>query len=346
MSRILITSGPVYAHLDDNKILSNMARGAWAARFADFMQSNGHDVKRLHNMEWRDYERAVVEEVCTSDAAVMAAAVINYFPKFPFKGKMPTDMQGCTVELVRTPYIIDRVRRVNPTCKLIGCKLTSGEKPRETIAKAQKLIDRSKAHAVIANDKSNLRLKMLCFPDGAVLKFKDAFDEMYDELKRMIEDSHFRTISGSANHDADASQFMDKLIGRYAGLFLKPWADGKRMFGSFAVRRSDGMMMTTPRFKNEKLSAEGCPTVRIHDRSVISSWSKATMNAPLLWEMLRQHPQAAGVVHLHEFLGKVPTFRYAPPGTLRDSDRGPLPSKFNIDNHGFVACVNSDGDIL
>lgn len=32
--KILITAGPVYGRLDDNKLVSNRSRGIWAADFA------------------------------------------------------------------------------------------------------------------------------------------------------------------------------------------------------------------------------------------------------------------------------------------------------------------------
>ena len=352
--RILVTSGPVFGKLDDNKIFSNLARGKWALQFEDYMKRRGHFVWSVHNMEWRAYLESCINLAKVSDAAVMAAAVVNYVPEKPFEGKMPTDMDEVTVKLVRTPYVIDEIRKVNPKCKLIGCKLTSREEKDSTVAKAQQLMDRSKAHAVIANDRDNLKLKMLCFPDGAVVQFDNLFDKLYAELQAMVEDIHFRTECGNLERHEDESSrvLMDKLLKRYSGSFTKPWAGETRKFGSIAVRRSDGLMIATPRKKPaaEDLTSKHCPCVLVANEvfSVKTSGEKATMNAPLLWDVLQQHREAAAVVHLHEFLGGnfVQTFPYAPAGTARDSLRGDLPKKFNIQNHGFVACVGKDGNFL
>ncbi len=79
------------------------------------------------------------------------------------------------------------------------------------------------------------------------------------------------------------------------------------------------------------------------------------MNAPLLIRFAqhvlkaRQHGMMYGgkepvVLHLHEQLPGVPTLPYGPPGTDRDNLRV-LPDgvrAFNIQGHGFVACLDSE----
>jgi hypothetical protein len=345
--KVLVTSGPVFGKLDDNKIFSNLARGKWALQFVDYLRSHGHEVTSIHNMEWRAYLESCINLAKISDAAVMAAAVTNYVPEKPFEGKMPTCMDEVSVKLVRTPYIIDEIRKANPKCKLIGCKLTSREEEASTIVKAQELIDRSRAHAVIANDKSNLRLKMLCFPDGAVLRFEDQFDRLYAELRAMVEDVHFHTVKeGLVEQDQNAHDFMSKLLARYAWMFERRWAAGSKHFGSLAVRCKNGLMLTTPRIKGPRLLSNVCPVVRVVDDFVVTYGDKATMNAPLLWYVLENHPEAAGVVHMHEFLGGVESFPYAPAGTFRDSFRKTYPTRFNIEGHGFVACIDKDGNLI
>jgi len=351
MARVLLTSGAVYAHLDDNKIFSNMARGKWAIKFAEFLQSRGHSVEHLHGLEYGEYRRRCIELAPSIDAAVMAAAVINYMPVAPFHGKMPTDLDRITVELMRTPYVIDEMRRVNPMLKLIGCKLTSREPCDSTVVKAQQLIDRTRSHAVIANDRDNLRIKLLCFPDGAVIPFDDDFDGLYSELEAMIGDVHYRTTlidhrsAQTIPADPDADRLMDLLLDRYASRFPQPWAGGKRNFGSIAVRRSDGLALMTPRVKRDlPIYASDCAIVEVVDMKVIVT-QKATMNAPLLWNVLKQRREAAAVVHLHGDNLSLPTVEYAPPGTFRDSERGAVEASFHIRHHGIVTCVRKDGSM-
>jgi phosphopantothenoylcysteine decarboxylase/phosphopantothenate--cysteine ligase len=347
MAKVLLTSGAVYTHLDDNKILSNMARGKWITRFAEFLRERDHEVELLHGLEYGEYRRRCMELAPHMDAAVMAAAVINYMPVAPFRGKMPTNLDKIAVELIRTPYVIDEMRRINPRLKLIGCKLTSRESRDSTVVKAQQLIDRTRSHAVIANDRDNLKLKLLCFPDGAVLPFDDDFDGLYSELKSMIEDVHYSTtiVDHSLPADPGADRLMNALLDRYRSHFSQPWAGGFRNFGSVAVRRSDGLALMTPRVKGDlPIYASNCVTVEVMGRNVLAS-GKATMNAPLLWNVLKRNERAAAVVHVHTESSSFPVRRYAPPGTVRDSERTSSEASFHIQHHGIVACVNASGEM-
>lgn len=348
MKKILVTSGPVYAHLDDNKILSNLARGKWANHLCEFLHDRGHVTSQLHNTEYWEYKRRCIEEAKWADAAVMTAAVINYIPESPFQGKMPTDLDTVNVQLIRAPYVIDEMRRVNPKLKLIGCKLTSREPIESTIEKAQHLIRRSRAHAIVANDKKNLRLKLLCFPDGAVIPFDNDFSGLYEELERLILDEHFHTVENRmAPARSHELAIMEMILDRYRGRFSRPFAGQSVAFGSVAVR-AHGRILVTPRTKSSGITTDSCILARVEraDRKVITDCGKATMNAPLLWAMLKHHGAAAAVLHLHEELPNVPTLNYAPPGTVRDSIREDLPEAFNIQGHGFVACLNRYGDFI
>jgi len=327
-----------------------MARGKWASRLCDFLALHRHQISMIENMEYHRYKQRCEEEAKWAQAAVMTAAVINYLPEKPFRGKMPTDLDTVDVRLIRSPYVIDEMRRINPKLKLIGCKLTSREPVESTVEKAQKLIERSKAHAVVANDKENLRLKLLCFPDGTVIHFDDDFDGLYEEIERMITDEHFHTVE--ANQESvqpHVMTIMERILDRYRSRFLKDFAGQGRAFGSIAVRaEATGSMVVTPRIKSSMETSSRCPLVRVDldERRVITNGIKATVNAPLLWKMLKNFGAASAILHLHEELPGVPTLDYAPPGTVRDSIRKDLPKTFNIRGHGFIACLNRYGDIL
>lgn len=352
MKEVLITAGPVYAHLDDNKILSNRARGMWASHFRDFIAETGNMTHLIRDMEYWAYKKSCETHAKRVDAAVMTAAVINYIPERPYAGKMPTDKDHIDVRLIRAPYVIDQMRKVNPKLKLIGCKLTSRESVESTIEKAQQLIERSKAHAIVANDKDNLRRKFLCFPDGTVLEYDDDFPGLYRAIEGMILDEHFHTISCNLSDSAPPSwveSIMDKILDRYRDGFLQDFAGGGTAFGSVAVRQPHDMMLTTPRVKHSQLTCKNCVVARVDldKRTVFTQRGlKATMNAPLLWRVLQFHGAAAAVLHLHKELPDVPTYNYAPPGTVRDSIRGDLPKAFNIEGHGSVVCLNRYGDFL
>lgn len=346
--KVLVTSGPVFGQLDDNKIISNLARGIWASRLCEFLSKN-HTIHHIHNKEYWDYRNRCMEMAKGYDAAIMTAAVLNYIPEKPFIGKMPTDLETIDIKLIRSPYVIDEMRKINPKLKLIGCKLTSRESIESTIEKAQKLMSRSKAHAVVANDKQDLKLKLFCFPDGTVIRYNNDFDALNEEIRKMIVDEHFSTDTDGIDvaTPPHVVTIMDTVIDRYHDRFVKMFAGGLKYFGSIAVRCGVDSMFVTPREKS-KVSICNCLMAKVDNfqHKIFTSGGKATANAPLLWDMLTQHGAASAVVHLHEELPGAPVFDYAPPGTVRDSNRGLLSKAFNIKGHGFVACVNKYGDIL
>jgi hypothetical protein len=347
MGKFLVTAGPVFAKLDDNKIFTNRARGLWAKSFHNHLKSLGHEVVLAENLDIESYKNFVLNQVPTLNGAVMAAAVINYMPEVIFNGKMPTDLDHVNVKLVRTPYVIDEIRKINPKLCVIGCKLTSQETPESTIEKAQHLIERSRASAVVANDLSNLKTKFLVFPDGAVLTFENAFDQLFNALTEILTDVHFTTIQGvlHRNPNFESEILINKFLDKFRHRFLK----NNKVFGSIAIRvpTQPNFFLMTPRKKTIDILSSNCVLVHVNHqkRTIYTDTGKATMNAPLLASVLSEHPNAIAALHLHEFLPNVNTLPYAPPGTLRDTFRNTSPP-FNIASHGFIAFLDQSGNIL
>jgi phosphopantothenoylcysteine synthetase/decarboxylase len=126
---VLITAGPVYGRLDDNKLVGNRTRGIWASRFAEHLMKQGYQVTLLladtENWEhlrtrafgsdgritvvthhgYDDYAAKCVGMASTHDAAVMAAAVVNWIPANPITGKMPTKgfKEG---DIIQVPFVL------------------------------------------------------------------------------------------------------------------------------------------------------------------------------------------------------------------------------------------------
>jgi len=368
--KILITGGAVHAFLDSNKIVSNRTRGLWARKFAEYCVNSGHEVTLLlpeiGNKEdefsskfrinvhkgFYDYQKICLHHAETHDVAIMAAAVTNWIPEKPFEGKMPTDVDRILVPFILAPRVIDDMRKVNSKLTLIGCKLTICPTLEETFKLAQKTMEGSKAHAVIANDlKRGLKEKYLCFPDGSIHEFIDDFPGLFRDLLAMIEDEHFRTDAQSfVTNDSrmlDVKQLMVELLQKYGHRFVTKYAGHEKAFGSIAVRTPFGGALMTPREKSKSFQIDACVNVLGMDetgRSILTEdGKKATMNAPLLMRMIRKF-NADYVIHLHEILPDVPTQAYASPGTVRDSLRDLQPA-FNIEGHGFIAAYK-DGKLV
>jgi len=248
--KILITSGPVYGLLDDNKLVGNRTRGIWATRFARWLANRGHDVTLFvadtqekaayehwshdgvpsgangrivtHRGFW-DYQEQCLKFARTHDAAVLASAVTNWIPKIPFPGKMPTigykPGDEMNIPFILAPRVIDGMRKENPKLTLIGCKMTIGATPDEMREYAYKTLHDAKCHAVIANDMGvGLRAKTVLYPDRAQFDFDIGAEEgvnFYKHLEAIITDEHFTTVGV---HPKEAYGADDVGIGKHGKL--------------------------------------------------------------------------------------------------------------------------------
>jgi len=366
MKRILITAGTVYGPLDDNKLVGNRVRGIWATKFAYHLHKQGHKVTLLvadvqqreieqivmanasyiptvctHQGFW-DYQEQCEGFACTHDAAVMAAAVVNWIPKIPFSGKMPTEgyKPGDVIDVpfILAPRVIDVMRAANPNLTLIGCKMTIGASRDEMIEAAYKTLIGAKCHAVVANDMQvGLRTKTVLYPDRAQFDFDmgslrrdNSPEAFYDHVERIILDDHFTTVGVSPKEAysnpvcgtdymayQDAEDLFDRIVDKYRDRFVQKVAGSDRVFGAVAVRTGAGALCS-PREKGALFSKNDAidvlrPTdddfanrrVRVihHGQTLGAQLPKATMNALLLLRHLDAYPRAAAVLHLHEQLG-------------------------------------------
>jgi hypothetical protein len=379
--RVLITAGPVYSALDDNKLVSNRSRGLWAIQLAQFLRDRGHHVilvvpkagevegklKKpaqpvtgtitvLHHDGYQDYVRICLKETRECDWAVMAAAVVNWIPSTTIQGKMPTEgfKEGdeINVKFFLAPRVIDMIRRGNDKCHVIGCKMTSGASGEVLLHHARQTMAGARASAVVANDLQDLKTKLVVYPDGAVVPFGLGTQgiEFTHHLVKLIEDVHYTTSSFQMECIGlpgfkEASEIFDRIVNRYRHRFTGP--EGK-VFGSLAVRVSPGLYLVSPREKGMAFTSLDAVLVDGWDgtRRVQTVNGKATLNAPLLTGMLGVHTRAAAVLHLHEAFPDGPVVPYAPPGTVRDTDRDLSRPYFTIEHHGFIACVNEYGDFI
>jgi hypothetical protein len=393
MKRILITAGTVYGPLDDNKLVGNRVRGIWAWRFAHWLADKGHEVTlfvpdiqeeqmrrvpplhigkmdepsrlriAVHKGFW-DYQERCRVLAREHDAAVMAAAVVNWIPEKPFPGKMPTDAPTGTImsiPFVLAPRVIDSMRKENPNLALIGCKMTIGATEDALVLAAYKTLLAARCNAIVANDmraKAGLKSKLIVHPDRTVVRRTLASpfeaDRFYEHLHQIILDEHYRTRPDVVK----AKKLFDSVVERYRGRFSRRVGDGdEHVFGAVAVR-VEGGALCSPREKDrtfysddavlaESLTEDDCKAhaVRARPLAADSENSRASLNAPLLLRHLEKYPKAAAVLHLHEQLVGMPTVPYAPPSTARDNEReipGPV---YNIEGHGFIAALDANGEV-
>lgn len=378
MKHVLITAGTVYGRLDDNKLVGNRIRGIWATKFACWLNSQGYSVtlllpdtfdkgilkkvletyddpakgtsfEVLYQDGYDSYAEQCYALAPRMDAAVLAAAVVNWIPQNPIKGKMKTEgyAEGDVINIpfYLAPRVIDRMKKINPKLTLIGCKMTAGS-PREDLMRfAYQTLLKGHCNVVVANDLIDLKVKTLVYPDGRQ-KIVDSFEAMYSELKAVIDDKFYRTeshpnpiIVDEAKLEA-AKRLFDEICVCYRDRFMKRPDGQDRVFGSVAVRISEGLALVSPREKGSLFSSKDAVIVTEVDRvrHVVQTADglKATLNAPLLLNVMDKCGEVV-VVHLHEEPKNWDTLPYAPPGSVRDNDRAlPINTPFNLEGHGCI----------
>jgi len=388
MKRILITAGPVYGRLDDNKLVSNRSRGIWAIRFAEYLLKQGHRTTLLvsdtqaqmwgevvgekttmhivRHTGFEDYKAKCYEFAETHDAAVMAAAVVNWIPAEPIKGKMETHgfEEGDRIDIpfVLAPRVINQMRNVNPDLTLIGCKMLVGSERWKLQGAAHGLTLASRAHVVVANDLTSLHQKLLVYPDRTVREFNDEWDAMYGELLAVIEDEHWHTEHTPGVNAEQILSFpfarivFDRVVDKYRDRFTQ--RDPSTAFGSLLVPvppEEGGGYLISPRTKSGSFTSADAvfvPKIDVKNRTIYTGkGAKATMNAALLVRMAQWSQKkaqegscfavpASPVLHLHEQVEGMPTQPYAPPGTDRDNLRTINSATINIEGHGFIALLD------
>jgi DNA / pantothenate metabolism flavoprotein len=383
MKRILVTAGPVYGRLDDNKLVSNRARGLWATDYARWLVQQGRDYQvtllvpdLLFAATWQrcrlldetsaltilthegftDYQQRCQALAPHLDAAVLAAAVVNWIPAAPITGKMPTagyqPGDQIMVPFVLAPRVIDTMKAANPKLTLIGCKMTAGAPYANLITAAYETLLHAHANAIVANDLTELPAKTVVHPDHTEIEFNVKREpyRFYRYLTDLIEDEHYTTILSDGNWRrfdtaTRATTRFTRTVNHHRDAFQPRHPGHDRVFGAVATRLDTGWLCS-PREKGAAFTVDDAvyvPHLDHHARQINAWHHKATLNAPLLIRHLDYYPAAAGVIHLHRQLPDVPTEPYAPPGTVRDSQRtipGPI---YNIAGHGCIACVDENG---
>jgi len=381
--KVLITAGPVYGRLDDNKLVSNRSRGIWAEKYAERLCDQGHDVtllvadtypepmwhgilhrigdpvpKVLRQTGFDDYRAQCMALAPEMDVAIMASAVVNWIPAEPIKGKMTTKGykpgDRVNIPFYLAPHVIDEMKKLNPRITLVGCKMTSGAEYQDMIDAAYDVILHAKANVVVANDLTHgLKDKFLVYQDKTVVPYRKDFKGLFRDLDAVLADEHYHTkvTSPGSFTKVEGGSTFDRIVAKYWDRFIHRSATDNMVLGSICVPQGDNetwhTWLLSPREKGGKsfISYDASIVVDIDGREIKTDGCKATLNAPLLTRVCGKYPTATAILHLHEQLPNVPTVPYAPPGTVRDNDReipGPI---FNIEGHGFIACLDDNLEI-
>ena len=361
MKKILVTGGPVHAHLDSVKIITNRFKGGLMAELADNLSGltevtylspaklgstlPKNQDKRINLIEhsgFEDYMRIVLEIAPQMDAVILGAAVVNLIPTKPFKGKFPSHNYKpgdvIPIDFTIAPRVIDEVKKVVPRTHLFGFKLLDHVPHSELVSAAYDIVLNSGATAVFANDAAILNQVYAVTKERGVHPLLRC--ELVNWIWQMLNDEYYKTEVFESRFVPSESHFrIQGIIEKFADRFTT--VENGMIFGTVAVRYGNGFL-TTGRGKRELNDIVHVVNVTHDNRIVIIAGPrKASLNAPLLAKIF-ENPSVEYIVHYHEQEKGLPSFPYAPPGTMRDSDR-PNHISFNIQEHGCMLLFDKDG---
>lgn len=364
MKKLLITGGPVHAHLDAVKIITNGFAGGLMAQLAEELATRGAEitylcapkagrvvvpkVKKIEVLEhsgFDDYLKKVVDIAPRVDGVILGAAVANLIPANPWKGKFPSHdyKPGDTIPIPFTiaPRVIDEVKKVAPNTHLFGYKLLSGVDYEELIRAAYGIVLEAKATAVIANDATNLQQKFVVTKERGVHPMMQT--DLAAWMWTMLNDRYYSSVFEREVTPAVLEEKrLEALVENYRNRFTR--VENGIIFGTVAVRNGEGFL-TTGRGKRELDEISYVSSVDHSRRKLhIGNYKKASLNAPLLAKMF-ENPKVDYIVHYHEQVKGLPTYSYAPPGTMRDTER-PNKESFNIKEHGCMLLFDKWGKQL
>lgn len=180
-------------------------------------------------------------------------------------------------------------------------------------------------------------------------KEKSLFDIVNEDsfVSLAKEDIYYRTIITNKKEELDMADLLlyRKYISRYASQIEKVVYGGKYIFGSIAVKTSNGII-TTIRGKRDLKDFTFVNGVDHKEHTVKVSTNKATLNVPLYDYLFNKIKRAKVIVHINSvFDGNLPTLEYSFPGTQKDSIRD-IDSSFNIRHHGIVYLFDENENLI
>jgi phosphopantothenoylcysteine decarboxylase/phosphopantothenate--cysteine ligase len=166
--KILITCGPTWVAIDDVRVLSNRSTGELGRIMARTLKAAGakvtvlegpvarpltdRSIKVLKFEFFHELAELLSREVKGRyDAVIHAAAVSDYQPADKVSGKISSDKKNLTIKLVRTPKLINRIKKASPKTFLVGFKLEHDFDNTSVVNEAKKLFSAGRCDLVVAN---------------------------------------------------------------------------------------------------------------------------------------------------------------------------------------------------
>ncbi|MFA6384286.1 MAG: phosphopantothenoylcysteine decarboxylase [Candidatus Omnitrophota bacterium] len=183
--RILITAGPTWVALDPVRVISNTASGETGRLLAQALAKHGAKVtlllgpgespdpgariKIIRFQFFDDLKKLLKDELLRQyDAIIHSAAVSDYKPETMAHSKIKSSIKSWTCKLVRTPKLIDRIKKVAPNSFALGFKFDPRTTRNSLLKAADRLMRSSNVDAVVANTVINGKYQAYIVTPGNV----------------------------------------------------------------------------------------------------------------------------------------------------------------------------------
>ena len=163
---VMITAGATVESIDSMRVITNRSSGKMGMELAKEFYRQGANVtllcgkvnvniptnfKSIH-VESADQMLDVVKKnINDMDIYVSAAAISDFRPECVSESKISSD-EDITLNLVRVPKILEKVKQSNPEIFSVAFKAESNLSPDELITKARSRMDRYDVDMMVAND--------------------------------------------------------------------------------------------------------------------------------------------------------------------------------------------------
>lgn len=165
--RVLLVAGPTVEYIDPIRIITNQSSGKTGVLLANEFVSAGtkvtfvygpgpepppKGVKLVTVKTSGEMQEAVRKEMRNKfDIVILAAAISDYTIK-PSKTKIKSDLDRIILKLTKVPKIINEIKKLQKDVFLVGFKAEANLSKGELIKSAHKLIRKSGADLIVAND--------------------------------------------------------------------------------------------------------------------------------------------------------------------------------------------------
>ncbi|MFH1075043.1 MAG: phosphopantothenoylcysteine decarboxylase [Candidatus Firestonebacteria bacterium] len=167
--KIIVTSGPTRSYIDEIRYISNYSTGELGSLIAGKAALKGHKVTQIYGKGSvfsaekgvKKIEIETVDELLLelknglrngAEAVIHAMAVLDYVAPGKIRAKVKSDRENWTVKFVRSPKVINEIKKIAPKARLVGFKMEYKAGKNGLLKAAKELISKSGAEYIVAND--------------------------------------------------------------------------------------------------------------------------------------------------------------------------------------------------